>query len=143
MTSFFNNVISKKLTSNPTIAHQSFEYIGCVTGGNGWVRQKQDVRNTFEGAENCGTKCKEDGYKYWGLECPQNTMHCQCSNDEVLDSGTRVGDDMCKEFDVNSGAHCKGPFTSSSNWVEYFHGAGSISSVYLTGIDGKWILICY
>ena len=136
MSTFFNYVL-KKCLQTPTLAQQPFQYAGCVTGGNGWVRQKHDVRNTFEGAKDCGMKCKEDGYKYWGLECPRNTIHCQCSNKELLDSGTRLGDDKCKEFNVKSGAHCKGPFTSSSNWVEYFHGAGSISSVYLTGIDGK------
>ena len=114
---------------------KGYPYQGCVTGGS-WVRPYGDVANSFEGAEQCATKCKAGGYRYWGLECPRSTIHCQCMEEGKLSHATYIDDEKCKEFNVHSGGHCIGPFTSASNGVEYLHGAGSISSAYLTSMEG-------
>ena len=79
---------------------------------------------------SCATKCKAGGYAYWGLECPRATIHCQCTNANI---GNQIGDQKCKIYNVHSGNHCVGPFTSNFNGIEYLHGAGDISSVYSTG----------
>ena len=57
-------------------------------------------------------------------------IHCQCGTDDLLESVTLLDDQKC-----NSGPKkdwCVGPFASSKNEVQYFHGAADISSVYLT-----------
>ena len=82
---------------------------------------------------NCADQCKQHGYFYWGLECPRSTeVHCQCTNGNI---GTELGELKCKQFNVESGDHCVGPFTSLFDDIEYLNGAGDISSVYSTGYN--------
>ena len=126
-----------------TDSTKGYPYQGCVgsipysysTAANTpWKRIYGDVENSFSGAESCGLKCKMGGYKYWGLECPRSTIHCQCGADTLLESVALLDDEKC-----NSGPKidwCVGPFTSSMNEVQYFHGAADISSVYLTEKSG-------
>ena len=130
-----SHICSIKLAREENGGSKGYPYQGCVTGG-AWVRPYGDVPNSFEGAGQCAKKCKEGGYRYWGLECPRSTIHCQCMAKGKLSLATKIDDQKCKEFNVKSGSHCSGPFTSASNGVEYFHGAGSISSAYLTDMEG-------
>ena len=95
------------------------------------------MANSFIGADDCALRCQEGGYKYWGLECPRSTIFCHCGVGGMLDSATFYDDRKCKEYNNDaSSTHCIGPFTSSMNGVEYFHGAAHISSVYLTEKSG-------
>ena len=118
-----------------------YPYIGCVQGEDylEWDRRYGEVANSFIGAQQCALKCKEGGFKYWGLECPRSTMFCQCGAEGMLDSATFFDDRRCKEFnnETPQHKHCNGPFTSSMNGVEYFHGAAVISSAYLTDKKGR------
>ena len=116
-----------------------YPYHGCVQGEDfiEWDRKFGEVANSYMGAEDCAFKCKEGGYKYWGLECPRATMFCQCGVDGMLDKVTYLPDQKCKEYNVDSQSkHCSGPYTSSMNGVGYFHGAAQVSSVYLTDNSG-------
>ena len=102
-----------------------------------WKRQPDDVENSFTGAENCALKCAHGGYKYWGLECPRDTIHCQCGAEGILDSAAFLGDEQCRTENTDRpAAHCVGPFTSSMREVEYLHGSAFISSAYLTKRSG-------
>ena len=119
----------------------SYPYQGCVTGmyNGGWVHRYSSVPSSFVGAELCASKCKEGGYKYWGLECPGGgMMACQCGLEGMLNAVTFIDDQKCKEYNNGdlSAAHCVGPFTSSLNGMQYLHGAAHISSVYLTEKSG-------
>ena len=101
------------------------------------MRPYGDVENSFTGAEDCALKCLNGGYKYWGLECPRGTIHCQCGEEGVLDTINFLDDKKCREYNNdNPLAQCAGPFNSSMNGVEYLHGAAHISSAYFTEKSG-------
>ena len=119
---------------------KGYPYVGCVQGHDflAWDRGHDNVANSFAGAESCAAQCKEDGFKYWGLECPTSTeLHCHCGAEGMLASAIFFDDQKCKENNDDYTAHslCSGPFTSSMNGVEYFHGAALIASVYLTDVS--------
>ena len=105
-----------------------YNYGGCSDDNHGKWTRKADVKNSFVGAETCQSKCKAEGFKYWGLECPrEHYVHCQCSNEIIVSSIEK-----CPHGKPNSGSHCKGPFTSTDGKITYYHGAGDISSIYAT-----------
>ena len=121
--------------------------MGCYQGHDfiGWHRVA-NVENSFIGAERCAVRCTQGGFKYWGLECPsQNVVNCHCGDEGMLDSLIPFPDQKCKEYNddrslgLNSQiAHwCVGPYNSSMNGVEYFHGSGYIASAYLTNSSGN------
>ena len=112
-----------------------------MSGGE-WLSEST-VTNSYAGAQSCGDRCKNDGYMYWGLECPNSAdIQCHCAN-------TKIGYDVeglnCKQYTKASGQKCIGPFTSHMKGVEYLHGAEGISSIYSTGYNDiiviKYILI--
>ena len=99
-----------------TVDEIRYPYQGCVQGKDviHWERPYGDVVNSFIGAEDCALKCLNGGYKYWGLECPREIIHCQCGLDGILDSAMFLDDQKCKEYNRNDSAtHCVGPFESS------------------------------
>ena len=119
-----------------------YPFLGCVQGEDllAWDRRYGQVANSFIGAEKCASKCKEGGYKYWGLECPSSAeMFCQCGSEGILNSATFFDDVRSKEFNNETPwhSHCNGPFQSSMNGVEYLHGAAMISSAYRTDKPGR------
>ena len=99
--------------------------MSCKTGGQ-WVRPFGDVSNNVAGVESCAAKCKAAGYKYFGLECPRRTVHCQCAH--TLSGSRALSATQCNR--KNRGrTHCVGPYTAGP----YMLGSHGTGSVYLTG----------
>ena len=92
--------------------------MSCKTGGS-WTRPPGEVANTVSGVADCAAKCK--GYKYFGLECPRATVHCQCAN--TLSGSNSVSDEGCKT--------AKGHCNEASMKGGYLMGGYGIGSVYL------------
>lgn len=107
--------------------------MGCKSGGN-WVRPFGDVPNSSDGFYDCARKCKEKGYKFFGLECPRQTVHCQCANSLI--GSVPVSNSQCTIKRGSAGwasrrrakTHCVGPFKAG----QYSLGSHGVGSVYLT-----------
>merc|ERR1711970_592129 len=107
--------------------------MSCKRGGS-WTRPFGDVANSKAGVEDCARKCKSKGYKYFGLECPRNTVHCQCAN--TLSGSQKQASSQCDRKNVNHGTHCRGPYKHGP----YMLGSHGTGSVYLTtkGSSGSY-----
>ena len=86
------------------------------------MRPSGDVANSVQGVADCASKCK--AYKYFGLECPRSTVHCQCTNS--LSGSSKLPTAKCDRQTV-SGSHCKGAFKQGP----YLMGSHGTGSVYL------------
>lgn len=119
-------------------AHTITEYksppaMGCKSGGN-WVRPFGDVPNSSDGFYDCARQCKGRGYKYFGLECPRKTVHCQCANSLI--GSESVANSQCSIKRGSAGwasrrrskTHCVGPFKAG----QYNLGSHGVGSVYYT-----------
>merc|ERR1711990_261193 len=94
--------------------------------GVSWTRPYGDVANSEAGFKDCASKCKNGGYKYFGLECPRNTIHCQCSNS--LSGSTSVATTECDRKNYAGNTHCVGPY-KHGNYLMGSHGTGSVYKV--------------
>jgi len=107
---------------------QKYAYVGCYSDSPAGQYRPPDVPTTIEGVQQCRDACADKGYKYFGFECPHgDQVHCECA------TGTghqNIDQQKCKEFNVNSGGHCSGPFEASGSIGEYVMGAGDIGSLY-------------
>lgn len=92
--------------------------MSCKSGGN-WVRPSGDVSNSINAMAECAEKCKD--YKYFGLECPRATVHCQCT--DSLEGSTKLDDSEC----LTGRGHCEGPYEHGG----YMMGGYGTGSVYL------------
>lgn len=92
--------------------------MACKSGGS-WARPSGDVANSMQGVSDCAKKCA--GYKYFGLECPRSTVHCQCAN--TLSGSGKQAVSKCR----SGHGHCKGPYTQGG----YNMGGHGVGSVYL------------
>merc|ERR1711990_1127284 len=99
--------------------------MSCKKGGS-WTRPYGDVANSEAGFKDCASKCKNGGYKYFGLECPRNTIHCQCSNS--LSGSTSVATTECDRKNYAGNTHCVGPY-KHGNYLMGSHGTGSVYKV--------------
>lgn len=117
---------------------QKYEYKGC-TSSAGWSRQHTyDVPVTAAGVETCRGLCNDNGYQYFGFECPHANgaeVHCECNN-VINDNQPRH---KCMEFNTRSGGHCSGPtFVVEDAFIgTYYMGAGSINSMYSVSETGR------
>lgn len=93
----------------------------CKSGGS-WTRPSGDVPNSAAGVVDCAAKCA--GYTYFGLECPRDTVHCQCAN--TLAGSTSEGVNSCQSG-IGGTNHCVGPYTQAG----YNMGGPARGSVYL------------
>ena len=88
-----------------------------------------DVPISEDGVSNCQDMCKAAGFTYFGFECPMGmNVHCECSNN--LNANQAVDNQKCQEFNTQSGPHCSGPFSLSTNSGTYYMGAGGLNSAY-------------
>ena len=95
--------------------------MSCKSGGT-WTRPSDDVSNDAQGVENCASKCA--GYTYFGLECPRDTVHCQCAN--TLSGSSSKDVINCKSSPSNS--HCDAPGTHGG-YMMGGHGFGFVYKV--------------
>jgi len=99
--------------------------MSCKKGGS-WVRPYGDVANSEAGFKDCASKCRNGKYKYFGLECPRNTIHCQCSND--LSGSMSLATSECDRKNYAGNTHCVGPY-KHGNYLMGSHGTGSVYKV--------------
>ena len=120
---------------------QRYAYTGCFTSR--WARTPTDVPITAEGVQICRDKCTLSGFDYFGFECPHENgaeVHCECTNS--INPSEKIEDQMCQQFNFNSGSHCTGPFVVNTDFGTYYMGAGGINSGYATSpvpSQGKFI----
>lgn len=107
--------------------------MGCKSGGT-WVRPFGDLPNNLDGFYDCARMCKGKGYKYFGLECPRATVHCQCANSLIGSTTVSVSQCSIKRGSAQWQArrrartHCQGPFKAG----QYNMGSHGVGSVYYT-----------
>jgi len=99
-------------------AYTNAPEMSCKSGGS-WTRPSGDVSNSEAGVAECAEKCAD--YKYFGLECPRSTVHCQCAN-------TLSGSNSADIAECQSGhGHCTGPYLQGG----FDMGGHGYGSVYL------------
>ena len=99
--------------------------MSCKQGGS-WSRPGGDVPNSASAIDECAKKCKaaDTKYKYFGLECPRSTVHCQCA--ESLDGSQKVENSRCNSKNPDHpNSHCTGPYVVDS-YPLGGHGGGSV-----------------
>ena len=62
------------------------------------------------------------GYKYFGLECPRATVHCQCA--KTLSGSRKLSSTQCDRKNVGR-THCVGPY-KQGGYMLGSHGTGSV-----------------
>ena len=95
--------------------------MSCKSGGS-WARPAGDVANSVAGVADCAKKCKDRGYKYFGLECPRATVHCQCAR--TLSGSRKLSSTQCDRKNVGR-SHCVGPY-KQGGYMLGSHGTGSV-----------------
>ena len=90
---------------------KTFVQHGCTSyyGGTEYYRQPNTKYDSFT-AETCNEACKDEGFEYFGFECPMtDEVHCQCY-DAVTIGEKPEEEAVCKERVGNGGnKHCTGP----------------------------------
>jgi hypothetical protein len=113
--------------------------IGVGSGQNqnnrtGWRRQNP-VPNNELSAPFCALGCKNEGFRYFSLECPrENGVECMCA-DEV--GPVTVDSRKCKEFNRDGPSRCRGQFTQYFAGDEYCLGAGNYIAAY--EVESRWL----
>ena len=109
----------------------SSSYHGCYQLRGGMKRINIHFNNE-KAIDACYTACKDQGYAYFGFECPRsNYVSCNCVNKI---HGVRSPDENCSVI-TPTASHCSGPFVATNSDGKVFNlGSGGYYSLYTTGL---------
>jgi len=115
------------------IENEEYEQFGCTSYYNTGAsvrppNTKYDDDGAGFTAETCDQACKDQGYSFFGFECPMtNEVHCQCYTAQSVGEDKPLERANCKaEVGRDGDKHCTGP--AMINGISL--GGADIGSIY-------------